>query len=70
MKKKGFTLVELLAIIVIIGIIALVATPILLKIIREAKKQAFLDTSYGIVESGYNYYSTNRWSRYVVWKFR
>ena len=58
MKKKGFTLVELLAIIVIIGIIALVATPILLKIIREAKKQAFLDTSYGIVESGYNYYST------------
>ncbi len=58
MKKKGFTLVELLAIIVIIGIIALVATPILLKLIREAKKQAFLDTSYGIVESGYNYYST------------
>ena len=68
MKKRGFTLVELLAIIVIIGIIALVATPLILKIIREAKKQAFLDTSYGIVESGYNYYSSKALKGQIITK--
>ena len=33
MNKKGFTLVELLAVIVILAIIALIATPIVINII-------------------------------------
>jgi len=33
MKKKGFTLVELLATIVILSVIALIATPIVLNVI-------------------------------------
>ncbi len=38
--KKGFTLVELLAVIVILAIIALIAVPIILNIIGDAKKES------------------------------
>ena len=40
MKEKGFTLIELLAVIVILAIIALIATPIVLNIIKDAKKKS------------------------------
>ena len=40
MKKYGFTLVELLAVIVILAIIALIAVPIILNIIGDTKKQS------------------------------
>ena len=40
--KKGFILIELLAVIVILAIIALIATPIVLNIINETKESANL----------------------------
>lgn len=40
MNKKGFTLVELLAVIVILAIIALIATPIVINIINQAQEGA------------------------------
>ncbi len=40
MKKDGFTLVELLAVIVILSLIALVSTPLVLNIIDKAKRKA------------------------------
>lgn len=40
MKKNAFTLIELLAVIVILAIIALIATPIILGIINDAKEQS------------------------------
>ena len=40
MKKKGFTLIELLAVIVVLAIIALIATPIVINMIKSAKKLA------------------------------
>lgn len=40
MNKKGFTLVELLAVIVLLAIIALIATPIVLNTIEKAKKSS------------------------------
>ena len=43
-KNKGFTLVELLAVIVILALIALIATPIILNVINDAKKQAAKDS--------------------------
>ena len=43
-KNKGFTLVELLALIVILALIALIATPIILNVINDAKKQAAKDS--------------------------
>ncbi len=49
-NKKGFTLIELLAVIVILAIIALIATPAIINIIENARKKAFEDTSYGVLE--------------------
>lgn len=40
MNKKGFTLVELLAVIVILAIIALIATPIVINVINQAQECA------------------------------
>ena len=52
MKKiKGFTLVELLAVIVILALIALIATPIILNVINDAKKQAAKDSAYGYMDA-------------------
>ena len=39
-NKNAFTLIELLAVIVILAIVALIATPIILGIIRDAKENA------------------------------
>ncbi len=40
MNKKGFTLVELLAVIVILAIIALIATPIIMNVVDNARLEA------------------------------
>ena len=50
-KKRGFTLIELLAVIVILAIIALIAIPIILNMIKQARKAAAIDTAYGYVKS-------------------
>lgn len=39
-KNKGFTLIELIAVLVILAIIALIVTPLVLNIIKSAKKSA------------------------------
>jgi len=49
LKNKAFTLIELLGVIVIIGIISLIATPIVLNIVESARKNAFKNSAYGIV---------------------
>jgi prepilin-type N-terminal cleavage/methylation domain-containing protein len=41
MKRKGFTLVEILAVITIIGILALITIPTIDSIIRSSKKDAY-----------------------------
>ena len=51
-KKNGFTLIELLAVVVILAVIALIATPLILGIINDARKGAFKNTAYGILEAG------------------
>ena len=40
MKKKGFTLIELIAVLVIMAIIALIVTPLVMSIIRKARVSA------------------------------
>ena len=54
--RKAFTLVELLAVIVILAIIALISTPIILGIIDKARRGAFEDSAYGIFDAGRQYY--------------
>ena len=50
-KNKGFTLIELLAVIVILALIALIATPIILNIIKDAKRSAAKDSAYGYIDA-------------------
>ena len=50
-RNKGFTLVELLAVIVILALIALIATPIILNVINDVKKQAAKDSAYGYMDA-------------------
>ena len=50
-NKKGFTLVELLAVIVILAIIALIATPIILGVIDNAKEGAAKSSALGYVDA-------------------
>ena len=57
MKKKGFTLVELLATIVVLSVIVLIATPIILNVIEKAKKGALVSSVNGLVESANMYYT-------------
>ena len=40
MKKKAFTLIELIAVLVIMAIIALIVTPLVMNIIRKARISA------------------------------
>ena len=60
MKNKGFTLVELLAVIAILAILVIIALPNVLKMFNDAKKNSFLTeakTVYG--EAGKKYISDN-----------
>ena len=56
--KKGFTLVELLAVIIIIGIIATITTPIVLNVISTAKAKSFEDSTTLLLKASQNYYSS------------
>ncbi len=51
MKKRGFTLIEFLAVILIIGIIVLIAIPTVNKIIKQSKKSAFETTVNNVVSA-------------------
>ncbi len=51
MKKKGFTLVELLAVIVILAIIALISTPIILGVIEKARIGAAEQSALGYIDA-------------------
>ena len=51
MKKRGFTLVELLAVIVILAIVALIATPVILNVIEKSKKGAAKNSAQGYIEA-------------------
>lgn len=50
-NKKGFTLVELLAVIVILGVLLLIAVPAVQNIIGYSKKKAFESTAKLAIEN-------------------
>ena len=49
MKKRGFTLVELLAVIVVIGVILVIVVPRVLKNIDEEKKSTFISSAKALI---------------------
>ncbi len=61
MRKRilGFTLVELLAVILIIAVIALVVTPLVLNQIENAKKNTFIASAKNTIDAANLYVSKN-----------
>ncbi len=57
--KKGFTLVELLAVIVILAIIALITVPIIMNIVESSKKATSVESANGYVRAVTNYLIMN-----------
>jgi len=55
-KEKGFTLVELIAVIILLGIIALIAIPAVNTTIKNTRKSTFENSAYGVIEAGKLYY--------------
>lgn len=51
MKNKAFTLIELLAVIVVLAIILSIAVPRVLNVIKETEKQGFILGSEMIVKA-------------------
>ena len=58
MNRKGFTLAEMLAVIVFIAIVAIITAPIVLDLIEESKQNAAIDNAYGYVDAIQKYYET------------
>lgn len=56
MKKRGFTLVELLAVIVIMAIVCMITVPVVMNIVTKSRKSAFKDTAYGLLDSAKTMY--------------
>ncbi len=51
MKEKGFTLLELLAVIVILSVITLITVPMVMNVIEESKQKALVSSVQGILDS-------------------
>ncbi|MDD3341227.1 MAG: type II secretion system protein [Bacilli bacterium] len=51
MKKNGFTLVELMGVIVVLALIALISSPAIIKVIENSKKEALKDTATGMLDA-------------------
>ena len=58
-QRSGFTLVELLAVIVILAVIAVIATPAVLNIIEDSKKSAAEASARSIVGAAKTHYMQN-----------
>ena len=58
-NKKGFTLVELLAVIVILAVLVLLAVPSVIKMLDNTKKNAFIVEAENIIKAGKNAYASD-----------
>ncbi len=59
MENKAFTLIELLAVIIIISIIALIAVPTIIKTIDNSKKKTLEISAYNLIDALELYYVNN-----------
>jgi type IV pilus assembly protein PilA len=59
MKNKGYTLVELLAVIVILGIILVLAVPSITNSINFSRKEAFVKSEEELARAAENYIVNN-----------
>ena len=62
MNKKGFTLVELLAVITILSVIALITTPIIFGVVEDSRMNSFtrsVEEMRNVIDMDYNEYGRN-----------
>lgn len=57
MNKKGFTLMEILAVIAILAIIAIIVTPLMVKTLNNAREKAFLEDAIVLKKAADTYYA-------------
>ncbi len=50
-RKNAFTLIELLAVIIVLSIIAVITVPVILSIIENAQRKIAIDSAYGYKKS-------------------
>ena len=60
--NKGFTLVELLAVLVILAIIALITTPIILGVINDSRESAAVDKTWAYIDAIENAFALDQTS--------
>lgn len=60
MKKRGFTIIELLAVIMVLAIIALIVTPIVLNVIDKMRSSVELQNARALLRTANNYIYTQR----------
>ena len=59
MKRKGFTLIELIAVIVVLAIIALIATPLIMNQMENTKKEAYKASVQSVFDGINTYLAQN-----------
>lgn len=60
MKKNGFTLVELLAVLVIISIITLIATPNVINLMKQSREKKLVEEANTIVDNATYMYKNDK----------
>ncbi len=60
--KKGFTLVELLGVIVILGIVGVIVTPLIMNAINESRQTASDSQKIAIERAAKNYVNANMYT--------
>ncbi len=58
-KTRGFSLVELLAVIILLGIVSLIIIPSALRTLENSKKESFKNSVAGLIASATNYMGEN-----------
>lgn len=56
-NQKGFTLLEVLVTLLILGLIATISVPIINTVMVDAKKNTFVDTAYGLIDAAKLYHT-------------
>ena len=51
MKNKGFTLIEIIAVVIILGILAIIAVPTVSNYIESSRKSAYVQTIKDVLAS-------------------
>ena len=57
--KRGFTLVELLALLILLGVVSLIAIPSIGKILNRSREKARESTKNELIKAAKNYYADN-----------